>query len=92
MITHSVISIKPQRIYLVGHGQSVRLVRAAHRAQALGHVARSIIHVKVASQEELVSAINRGIAVESSMDADTTDLFEVEAAGETANPNAREAA
>jgi hypothetical protein len=73
--------MKQQRIYIVGHGQSVRLVRAAHRSQALGHVARSIISVKVANQNELVDALTKGIVVESaSADLDTPDLLEEAAA------------
>jgi hypothetical protein len=68
--------MKQQRIYLVGHGHDIRLVKAAHRSQALGHVARSIINVKVASQDELVEALGHGIAVESaSPDAETSELF-----------------
>lgn len=68
--------MKQQRIYIVGHDQSVRLVRAAHRSQALGHVARSIINVKVANQNELVEALTRGINVEeASVDQDTKDIF-----------------
>jgi hypothetical protein len=65
-----------QRIYIVGHGQEIRLIRAAHKAQALSHVARSIINVKVASQDELVTALNRGISVESVVDPDQTTLVE----------------
>ena len=77
--------MKQQRIYIVGHGQSVRLVRAAHRSQALGHVARSIINVKVANQDELVQALTQGIAVEAaSVDQDTKDAFEEAVAGEVA--------
>ena len=57
--------MKQQRIYLVGHGQEMRLVRAAHRAQAVGHVARSLINVKVASQDELVTALGQGIKIET---------------------------
>jgi len=69
--------MKAQRIYIVGHGQTVRLVKAAHRAQALAHVARSIINVKVANQDELVEAVTRGIAVETAaQDQDTRDLME----------------
>lgn len=65
-----------QRIYIVGHGQEVRLIRAAHKAQALAHVARSIINVKVASQEELVAALGRGISVEGVVDPDQITLVE----------------
>jgi hypothetical protein len=65
-----------QRIYIVGHGQEIRLIRASHKAQALAHVAKSIINVKVASQDELVTALGRGISVESVVDPEQTTLVE----------------
>ena len=73
--------MKQQRIYLVGHGQEMRLVRAAHRAQAVGHVARSLINVKVASQDELVTALGNGIKIEVAAEQETAELpFETQAA------------
>lgn len=66
--------MKQQRIYIVGHGQTMRLVRAAHRAQALNHVAKSIINVKVASQDELVEALSKQIAIENSSDGELGEL------------------
>ena len=73
--------MKQQRIYLVGHGQEMRLVRAAHRAQAVGHVARSLINVKVASQDELVTALGQGIKIETAAEQETAELpFESQAA------------
>jgi hypothetical protein len=73
--------MKQQRIYLVGHGQEMRLVRAAHRAQAVGHVARSLINVKVASQDELVTALGQGIKIETAAEQETAELpFETAAA------------
>jgi hypothetical protein len=69
--------MKSQRIYLVGHGQELRLVKAAHRSQALSHVARRLINVKVASQDELVEALSRGLKVEAAaLDQETRDLIE----------------
>lgn len=65
-----------KRIYLTGHGQTTRLVKAANRSQALGHVARQVIQVKVATQDELVEALTRGLKVEETSDSDTTPLFE----------------
>lgn len=65
---------KQHRIYLVGHGTETRLVRAAHRAQAVGHVARSLINVKVASQDELVHALGMGTKIEMATDQDTAEL------------------
>lgn len=66
--------MKQQRIYIVGHGQTIRLVRAAHRSQALSHVAKSLINVKVATQEELVEALGRQIAVENATDGEQGEL------------------
>lgn len=68
--------MKQQRIYLVGQGQTIRLVRATHRAQALGHVARSTINVKVASQDELVHALGSGITIEAATEVENKELFE----------------
>lgn len=66
--------MKQQRIYIVGHGQTIRLVRASHRSQALGHVAKSLINVKVANQDELVEALGRQIAVENASDEEQEEL------------------
>ena len=66
--------MKQQRIYIVGHGQTIRLVRAAHRSQALSHVAKSLINVKFATQEELVDALSRQIAVENATDGEQGEL------------------
>lgn len=68
--------MKPSRIYLIGYGQTMRLVRASHRSQALAHVAKSVINVKVASQDELVTALGQGIQVEQSVEPDTEPMFE----------------
>ena len=67
--------MKQQRIYIVGTGDTIRLVRANHRNNALSHVAKSIINVKVASQDELVEAMTRGIAIEQTTEAETKELF-----------------
>ena len=68
--------MKQQRIYLVGQGSTMRLVRATHRAQALGHVARSTINVKVASQDELIYAMTNGIQIEAATEPDNKELFD----------------
>lgn len=66
--------MKQQRIYIVGYGQTIRLVRASHRSQALSHVAKSLIYVTVASQDELVEALGRQIAIENSFDDEQGEL------------------
>lgn len=64
------------RIYIVGHGQEVRLVRAGHRAQALNHVAKALISVKVATQNDLVESLQKGISIESAVDQDQLTLVD----------------
>lgn len=53
------------RIYMVGMNDGVRLVRASSRRQALSHVAKQKILVKVATQDELVQHITAGVVVEN---------------------------
>jgi hypothetical protein len=64
------------RIYIVGHGQEIRLVRASHRSQALSHVAKSLINVKVATQNELIEALQKGISIEITVAPDQLTLVE----------------
>lgn len=45
-------------------GESRRLVRSAHPATALRHVADSEYSVSVASQDELIALLGKGIRVE----------------------------
>jgi len=55
-----------QRIYIVGTPSGeIRLVRASIRQQALSHVANSVFTVRVASQDDLVSAVTKGVPVET---------------------------
>jgi len=55
-----------QRIYIVGTpAGEIRLVRASIRQQALSHVANSVFTVRVASQDDLVAAVTKGVPVET---------------------------
>ena len=57
-----------QRIYLVGSNDpyvASRLVKASAPSQALAHVAKQILNVKVASQDDLVRELSKGTTVES---------------------------
>ena len=62
------MTTKPNtRIYAVAPnqaGEPLRLVRAIHAAQALRHVASDTLTVRVASQDDLISAIAAGAKVE----------------------------
>lgn len=53
-----------RRIYKVTDGDEVHLVRAANRAQALTYVAKGKYTLSVATQEDLVSGMSKGLTVE----------------------------
>jgi hypothetical protein len=57
-----------QRIYLVGSNDPSiknRLVKANAPSQAIAYVAKQILSVKVASQDDLVRELSKGTTVES---------------------------
>ena len=62
------------RIYLVGTPDGVRLVRANVRQQALTHAANAMFTVRVASQDDLVNAMEMGIKIENYKDPEQQDL------------------
>jgi hypothetical protein len=62
------------RIYIVGYGQEIRLVRANTRAQALNHVAHGIIKVQVPTQDELIDLVSKGKSVESAVRHEQEEL------------------
>ena len=65
-----------QRIYIVGTPNGdIRLVRASLRQQALSHVANSTFTVQVASQDDLVDAVTKGVTVESYKAPEQVDLI-----------------
>ena len=51
-----------------------RLIRAATRQQALSHVAKSLLNVTLASQEDLVSLVAEGVKVEDYKNTDQQEL------------------
>ena len=52
------------RIYVVGGPQGIRLVNATTRSQAIAHVANTTIKAHVASQQDLVDLLTKGLTVE----------------------------
>jgi hypothetical protein len=69
-------SMTAQRIYIVGTPNgNIRLVRASLRQQALSHVANSTFTVQVASQDDLVQAVTKGVQVENYKALDQVDLI-----------------
>lgn len=58
-----------QRVYIVGtHDGDIRLVKASVRQQALSHVANHLFTVRVATQDDLIEALGKGIKVEAYKD------------------------
>jgi hypothetical protein len=62
------------RIYLVGTPNGVRLVRATVRQQALSHAANQLLTVRVATQDDLVNAMEMGIKIENYKAPEQPDL------------------
>ena len=63
------------RIYIVGSlDGTTRLVRATTPHQAISHVAHSQFTVRVPTQDELVTAVSKGVTVENYKDANQSDL------------------
>jgi hypothetical protein len=62
------------RIYLVGTPNGVRLVRAAVRQQALSHAANQLLTVRVATQDDIVNAMEMGIKIENYKAPEQSDL------------------
>jgi hypothetical protein len=53
-----------ERIYVVGGPQGIRLVNATTKQQAIAHVVNSTIKAHVASQNDLVELLTKGLTVE----------------------------
>lgn len=62
------------RIYVVDTPEGRRLVRANLRQQAVAYVAAGMITARVASQDDLVSMLSKGVSVESARDPETQEL------------------
>lgn len=62
------------RIYLVGTPNGVRLVRASVRQQALSHAANAMFTVRVATQDDIVNAMEMDIKIENYKSPEQTDL------------------
>jgi len=62
------------RIYLVGTPNGVRLVRATVRQQALSHAANQLLTVRVATQDDIVNAMEMGIKIENYKAHEQPDL------------------
>lgn len=54
-----------QRVYTVGVGDQVRLIRASNRRQAIAHVSTGLMTIRVASQEDIIHQLSKGVPVEN---------------------------
>lgn len=52
------------RIYITGHGQTTRLVRAQTKLQALDFAAKGIINVMAVKKDELAELLQKGMSIE----------------------------
>lgn len=52
------------RIYITGHGQTTRLVRAHTKLQALDYAAKGIINVMAVKKDELAEHLQKGMTIE----------------------------
>lgn len=54
-----------QRVYTIGVGDQVRLIRASNRRQAIAHVSLGIMTIRVATQEDIITQLDKGIPIEN---------------------------
>jgi hypothetical protein len=54
-----------QRVYTIGVGDQVRLIRASNRRQAIAHVSLGIMTIRVATQEDIITQLDKGVPIEN---------------------------
>jgi hypothetical protein len=54
-----------QRVYTVGIGNQVRLIRASNRRQAIAHASASLLTIRVATQEDIINQMDKGVPIEN---------------------------
>ena len=54
-----------QRVYTIGVGDQVRLIRASNRRQAIAHVSTGLMTIRVATQEDIITQLDKGIPIEN---------------------------
>lgn len=62
------------KIYAVYHRDTVRLIEASNRLQALAYVSNGIIDAHMAEQAELVTLLGKGVKIEKIKDADQLEI------------------
>jgi hypothetical protein len=54
-----------QRVYTIGVGDQVRLIRASNRRQAIAHVSTGLMTIRVATQDDIINQIDKGVPIEN---------------------------
>ena len=54
-----------QRVYTVGVGDQVRLIRASNRRQAIAHVSTGLMTIRVATQDDIINQLDKGVPIEN---------------------------
>jgi len=54
-----------QRVYTIGVGDQVRLIRASNRRQAIAHVSTGLMTIRVATQEDIITQLDKGVPIEN---------------------------
>ena len=54
-----------QRVYTVGLGDQIRLIRASNRRQAIAHVSTGLMTIRVATQEDIINQLDKGVPIEN---------------------------
>jgi hypothetical protein len=62
------------RLYLTGHGQQIRLVRATNRMQALDFASTGIINVTAVKKDELADLMQKGMKIEDATGGQTEEI------------------
>lgn len=64
------------RIYITGHGQTTRLVRASTKLQALDFAAKGIINIMAAKKDELADLLQKGMKIEDATGGENKSILE----------------
>ena len=54
-----------QRVYTVGLGDQIRLIRASNRRQAIAHVSTGLMTIRVATQDDIINQLDKGVPIEN---------------------------
>ena len=62
------------RIYIIGHGQIVRLIRARNRQEALQHAVKGVISVSSVTKTQLEEHMVKGTKIEDATGGENQPL------------------